>query len=235
MLWPILHNVTTVYSSVPEGGGSDGGGVLDSSKHSQTSNVPVDEYDMFSEYTLDDVTFPIHGDGGREAELWSAYTAVNRQFVDTIVQCFNEGDLIWIHGFHLVILPSLLTRRVPMAKIGLFLHTPFPSSEIFRTLWCRDDLLRGMLNADQVGFHLFEYARHFLTSCRRLLGLNYGMVPDNHGGYNLAIESNGRQVTVTSIHAGVSPPVLDHIMNRKTTIDQVRFGKHFLSIFAVIL
>lgn len=218
VLWPILHNVTTVYSSVPEGSGSDGGGPLDESKHSNMDRDDSDE--MFSELCTDDVTFPIHGDGGREIELWSAYTAVNRQFVDTIVQCFNEGDLVWIHGFHLLILPSLLTRRIPMAKIGIFLHTPFPSSEIFRTLWCRDDLLRGMLNADQVGFHLYEYARHFLTSCRRLLGLNYGMVPDNHGGHNLAIECNGRHVTITSIHAGISPLSLNHIMNRRTTIDQ---------------
>jgi len=218
VLWPVLHNVTNVYSSVPEGSGSDGGGPLDSSKHSNSSELELDS--MFSEDCFDDISFPIHGDGGREAELWSAYTEVNRQFVDTIVQCFNEGDLVWIHGFHLLILPSLLTRRIPMAKIGLFLHTPFPSSEIFRTLWCRDDLLRGMLNADQVGFHLFEYARHFLTSCRRLLGLNYGMVPDTYGGHNLAIECNGRHVTVTSIHAGISPTALNHILSRRTTIDQ---------------
>ena len=141
----------------------------------------------------------VHGDGGKQAKLWAAYMAVNKQvikrseralmktrirattktniilnflarsaqFADVIVQHFNEGDLVWIHGFHLLLLPSFLTRRVgPMAKIGLFLHTPFPSSEIFRTLWCREDLLRGMLNADQVGFHLYEYARHFLTCCR---------------------------------------------------------------------
>ena len=228
VLWPILHNVTTVYSSVPEGSGSDGGGPLDESKHSNLDRNDSDE--MFSELCTDDVTFPIHGDGGREAELWSAYTAVNRQFVDIVVQCFNEGDLVWIHGFHLLILPSLLTRRIPMAKIGIFLHTPFPSSEIFRTLWCRDDLLRGMLNADQVGFHLYEYARHFLTSCRRLLGLNYGMVPDNHGGHNLAIECNGRHVTITSIHAGISPSALNSIMNRRTTMDQVRFHSTFLKV-----
>ena len=111
---------------------------------------------------MDDVAMgSIHGDGGKEASLWAAYTAVNRKFVNVIVQCFNEGELIWIHGFHLLILPSFLTRRIPMAKVGLFLHTPFPSSEIFQTLWCREDLLRGMMNADQVGFHLFEYARHF--------------------------------------------------------------------------
>ena len=177
----------------------------------------IEPYDSeYAEYSMDDVSQgPIHGDGGREGELWAAFTAVNRYFTDVIIQCFNEGDLIWIHGFHLMILPSFLTRRVSMAKIGIFFHTPFPSSEIFRTLWCREDLLRGLLNADQVGFHLFEYARHFLTCCRRLLGLNYGMFPDSSGGHNLAIDTNGRHVSVTSIHAGVEPPELGHFRSKE--------------------
>ena len=172
---------------------------------------------------MDDIAAgPVHGDGGKEAQLWSAYTAVNRQFADVIVQCFHEGDLVWVHGFHLMLLPSYLTRRIPMAKVGLFLHTPFPSSEIFRTLWCREDLLRGMLNADQVGFHLYEYARHFLTCCRRLLGLSYGMVPDLYGGYNMAIDSNGRTVSITSIHAGIEPIILGQILNHSQTFEKVR-------------
>ncbi|CAN0305050.1 unnamed protein product [Ectocarpus sp. 13 AM-2016] len=82
--------------------------------------------------------------------------------------------MIWVHGFHLLLLPSFLTRVLRTARVGLFLHTPFPSSEIFRTLPFREDLLRGMLNADQIGFHLFEYARHFITCCKRILGLNEG-------------------------------------------------------------
>ena len=203
VLWPILHNVTSVYSSRPEttsvptaardsdGTPVDGGGVAvggvgigRDGGFGGDGHVALDDPNaQFSEYDMDDVTQgPIHGDGGREADLWKAYTEVNRKFADAIVQCFNEGDLVWIHGFHLLILPSFVTRRLPMAKVGIFLHTPFPSSEIFRTVWCREDLLRGMLNADQVGFHLFEYARHFLTCCRRLLGLNYGMIPDGSGG-----------------------------------------------------
>ena len=183
----------------------------------------IEPYDSeYAEYSMDDVSQgPIHGDGGREGELWAAFTAVNRYFTDVIIQCFNEGDLIWIHGFHLMILPSFLTRRVSMAKIGIFFHTPFPSSEIFRTLWCREDLLRGLLNADQVGFHLFEYARHFLPCCRRLLGLNYGMFPYSSGGHNLAIDTNGRHVSVTSIHAGVEPPVLNQVLRHPSTIERV--------------
>ena len=212
VLWPVLHNVTSVYSNRPE----------DNDIYQRgTSGADVDR-SQFSEYSMDDFEQgPIHGGRGREAELWGAYNNVNRQFAEKIVQCFNEGDLIWVHGFHLLILPSYLTRRIPMAKVGIFLHTPFPSSEIFRTLWCREDLLRGMLNADQVGFHLFEYARHFLTSCRRLLGLNYGMIPDSSGGHTLAIDTNGRNVAVTSIHAGVEPPVLKQVLVHSSTIDRV--------------
>ena len=211
ILWPVLHNVTSVYASHAAKDDADalnrGGDELSSSNQ------------QFSELCRDDVEQgPIHGGRGREKELWSAYNQVNRKFSEVVVQCFNEGDLVWIHGFHLLILPSYLTRRIPMAKIGIFLHTPFPSSEIFRTLWCREDLLRGMLNADQVGFHLFEYARHFLTCCRRLLGLNYGMIPDasGNGGYTLAIDTNGRHVAVTSIHAGIEPPVLHQILRHES-------------------
>eukprot|EP00548_Thalassiothrix_antarctica_P008749 CAMPEP_0194154710 /NCGR_PEP_ID=MMETSP0152-20130528/61602_1 /TAXON_ID=1049557 /ORGANISM="Thalassiothrix antarctica, Strain L6-D1" /LENGTH=1069 /DNA_ID=CAMNT_0038860987 /DNA_START=311 /DNA_END=3520 /DNA_ORIENTATION=+ len=209
VLWPVLHNVTSVYKSTPQASGPGYG------KHH-----PEVQGD-FSDYTMDDVGQGlIHGDGGEEAELWASYNAVNRLYADVVVQCFNEGDLVWVHGFHLLILPSYLSRRIPMAKVGLFLHTPFPSSEIFRTIWCREDLLRGMLSADQVGFHLYEYARHFLTCCRRLLGLNSGMIPDTAGGHTLAIDINGRHVAVTSIHAGIEPSVLNQILQHSVTLDK---------------
>jgi len=238
ILWPLLHNVTSVYASHKDDIEDDdeeekegdtvraiaAAGTATTAQKGQEEEAE-DEAQQFSELCRDDVEQgPIHGGRGNEKELWSAYNQVNRKFSEVVVQCFNEGDLIWIHGFHLMILPSYLTRRISMAKIGIFLHTPFPSSEIFRTLWCREDLLRGMLNTDQVGFHLFEYARHFLTCCRRLLGLNYGMIPDasGSGGYSLAIETNGRHVAVTSIHAGIEPPVLNQILRHGSVIQEAQ-------------
>jgi len=231
VLWPVLHNVTSVYSARSDGVDSRGisdDSFLRPSKSSSDDSRRVSETlssvsSKFSAFSNDDVAMgAIHGDGGEEASLWAAYTKVNREFGNVIVQCFNEGDMVWIHGFHLLILPSFLTRRIPMAKMGIFLHTPFPSSEIFRTLWCREDLLRGMLNADQVGFHLFEYARHFLTCSRRLLGLKYGMIPDGSGGHNLAIETNGRNVAVTSIHAGVDPTIIEQVLNHRSTLEKAK-------------
>eukprot|EP00611_Tribonema_gayanum_P008359 TRINITY_DN1787_c1_g2_i1.p1 TRINITY_DN1787_c1_g2~~TRINITY_DN1787_c1_g2_i1.p1 ORF type:complete len:402 (-),score=154.13 TRINITY_DN1787_c1_g2_i1:40-1245(-) len=145
-------------------------------------------------------------------DLWQCYTTVNRRFRDKIVEVYNEGDLIWVHGFHLLLLPSFLTRVLRVARIGLFLHTPFPSSEIFRTLPFREDLLRGMLNADQIGFHLFEYSRHFLTCCRRILGLNEGAEAGRARGTaapHTTLFYNGRTVTIESIHAGIEPKVIE--------------------------
>ncbi|CAN0161897.1 unnamed protein product, partial [Ectocarpus sp. 4 AP-2014] len=120
-------------------------------------------------------------------------------------QVYNEGDLIWVHGFHLLLLPSFLMRVLRTARVGLFLHTPFPSSEIFRTLPFREELLRGMLNADQIGFHLFEYARHFITCCKRILGLNEG---DSTNRGNRNVYYNGRSVSIESIHGGIEPSII---------------------------
>lgn len=66
-------------------------------------------------------------------------------------------------------------------------------------------IVLGMLSANHIGFHLYEYARHFLTSCRRILGLKYAPEP---GGY-IGVDYNGRTVAITISHIGIEPPLLD--------------------------
>jgi trehalose-6-phosphate synthase len=85
----------------------------------------------------------------------------------------QDEDYVWMHDYHLMVLPSLLRRRLHRVAIGMFLHSAFPSSEIFRTTPKREELLRALLNADVLGFHTFDYARHFLSCCSRMLGLEH--------------------------------------------------------------
>ena len=148
---------------------------------------------------------------------WRAYKRVNQIFREHVVEAYNEGDLIWIHGFQLALLPAFVSRRLTVAKVGLFLHTPFPSSEIFRTLSMRAELLRGMLSADQVGFHLYEYARHFLTTARRLLGARYSF--DARGP---VINVDGRDVVISCMHAGVEPADLAGVATTDAGVEAVR-------------
>lgn len=102
---------------------------------------------------------------------WRAYESANESFADTIAEIYNEGDSVWIHDYHLMLLPSLLRQRLPLCHIGWYLHTPFPSSDVYTRLPVRSQLLTGVLQADLVGFQTFDYERHFLSTCQRLLGV----------------------------------------------------------------
>jgi trehalose 6-phosphate synthase/phosphatase len=102
---------------------------------------------------------------------WDAYVEANQVFADVVAEQYTPGDMVWVHDYQLLLVPGLLRRRLPDARIGFFLHIPFPSEELFRTLPARSQLLEGMLGADLVGFHTPTYLRHFATALTDILGL----------------------------------------------------------------
>jgi trehalose 6-phosphate synthase/phosphatase len=102
---------------------------------------------------------------------WEAYRDVNQKFADAVAEAYEHGDAIWVHDYQLMLLPALLRERLPDAQIGFFLHIPFPSSEVFRILPWRSQLLRGLLGSDLIGFHTFAYLRHFVASLLHVEGV----------------------------------------------------------------
>ncbi|MBT9556918.1 MAG: bifunctional alpha,alpha-trehalose-phosphate synthase (UDP-forming)/trehalose-phosphatase [Myxococcales bacterium] len=103
---------------------------------------------------------------------WQAYRQVNDAFARAIAAHAEAGDRVWIHDYHLMLLPRLLRERRPDLAIGYFHHIPFPTSEVLKLHPARDELLNGLLGADLVGFHTIDYARHFTSSASRLLGID---------------------------------------------------------------
>lgn len=103
---------------------------------------------------------------------WTTYEAVNRRFAEAIVGHYSPGSLIWIHDYQLLLVPGLVRKLIPDARIGLFLHIPFPSSEVFRILPWRTQVLEGMLGADVIGFHTYSYLTHFSRALLHVLGVN---------------------------------------------------------------
>lgn len=99
---------------------------------------------------------------------WETYERVNRRFADAIAACWEPGDLVWVHDFQLFRVPALLRERIPAARIGFFLHIPFPNPEIFFALPTRRLLVEGIMGADLVGFHTRRYHGHFRAALRRL-------------------------------------------------------------------
>ncbi|KAJ1949185.1 Trehalose-6-P synthase/phosphatase complex synthase subunit, partial [Linderina pennispora] len=151
---------------------------------------------------------------------WEAYQRANRAFADSLLEVVQDGDLVWIHDYHLMLLPRMLRtmldgRGLKSVKIGWFLHTPFPSSELYRILPVRKEILEGVLSADLLGFHTYDYARHFLSSCARILGLHTS--PDG-------VETDGRIVHVGTFPIGIDPDKFSEAL--ETDAVKARLG-HF--------
>lgn len=106
-----------------------------------------------------------------QRDWWEQYRAVNEQFAEAVLSIARPDDTVWVHDYQLMLLPALLKRQVPTLRVGFFLHTPFPSSELFRYQPKRQELLDGVLGADQIGFHTFQYLRHFRNTVLRVMGI----------------------------------------------------------------
>jgi alpha,alpha-trehalose-phosphate synthase [UDP-forming] len=104
---------------------------------------------------------------------WATYEAINRRFADAIVEDYRNGDLIWIHDYHLMLVPGMIRRRIPQAKIAFFLHIPFPSNEIFVVEPRAEELLNGLLGADLIGFHIDTYLYNFMDCVSKLSDHRY--------------------------------------------------------------
>ncbi|HEV8612024.1 MAG TPA: bifunctional alpha,alpha-trehalose-phosphate synthase (UDP-forming)/trehalose-phosphatase [Gemmatimonadales bacterium] len=128
-------------------------------------------YDGFANGFIWPVFHYLTGQVPHRTEDWPVYREVNERFADAVAARYQEGDLIWVHDYQLMLVPALLRQRLPHARIGFFLHIPFPASEVYRMLPHREELLRGLLGADLIGFHTTSYLRHFAAALLLLLGL----------------------------------------------------------------
>ena len=110
-----------------------------------------------------------------EEEHWQEYRNVNRLFSEAVANALRPDDILWIHDYHLMLLPKLLREKFPEMPIGFFLHIPFPSWEVFRMLpraW-REEIIEGLLGSSLIGFHTHDYVRDFLTSVLRTSGYEH--------------------------------------------------------------
>lgn len=105
-----------------------------------------------------------------DAKAWQLYVQVNKKFCDAVLACSQPDDIIWVQDYQLMLLPKMLRDARPDALIGFFLHIPFPDYETFRMLPQRREVLEGLAGADLIGFHTYDYVRHFLSSYGRILG-----------------------------------------------------------------
>ena len=100
---------------------------------------------------------------------WKSYVNVNKKFANCVIKYAEKDDIVWVHDYQLLLCPSMIKTKRPDLTVGFFLHIPFPSFEIFRIFPWREELLEGILGSDLIGFHTYDYVRHFLSSVKRIL------------------------------------------------------------------
>lgn len=140
-------------------------------------------------------------DGKAETDAWHDYVKFNEAYLNKIKSVYKPGDIIWIHDYYLLLLPQLLRMEFPNAYIGFFLHVPFPSSEYFRCLSKRSQLLDGMLGADKIGFQSDSFQRHFISCCARVLGCEVNR--DSVSAY-------GTTISVETLPIGIDTEKIEH-------------------------
>lgn len=146
---------------------------------------------------------------------FGVYERVNARFADAVATQYQPGDLIWVHDYQLLLVPAMLRARIPEARIGFFLHIPFPSSEVFRLLPNRELLIEGLLGADLVGFHTAGYLRHFASAVHRITSAPTAVdrIRWKHGDVHLGVFPMGidaEQFSVTASSSEVHNLVAEH-------------------------
>ncbi|QIW95983.1 hypothetical protein AMS68_001501 [Peltaster fructicola] len=152
-----------------------------------------------------------------DESAWEGYVEANKLFAKAVAEDVEDNDLVWVHDYHLMLFPAMLREEIANkkknVKIGFFLHTPFPSSEIYRILPVRSTILEGVLHCDLIGFHTYDYARHFLSSCARILGL--ATTPNG-------VEFQGKLVSVGAFPIGIDPERFAEGFEKPNVVERIQ-------------
>lgn len=162
----------------------------------------------------------------RKLEAWSSYVRLNELFAEKVAALYEPGDQIVIFDYHLCLLPAMLRSLLPdgagAPSLAFYLRCPFPTSELFRSLPEAKELLAGILGATLVGFQTHSYARHFLSSCTRLLGCETG------SGL-MCVDYGGVPVSVVIEPLGVPRPrITAGVLERLSSFRQLFAGKRLI-------
>jgi trehalose 6-phosphate synthase/phosphatase len=163
------------------------------SDHSFAVELPKDVaagfYEGYANQTLWPVFHNFPSQLKFDAQHWEAYVEANRLFCEAVVGRYRPGDLIWVHDYHLMLLPQMLRNRLPDAAVGFFLHIPFPSSETFPVLPRREELLEGLLGADLLAFQTHGHLQQFRAALLRVLGLESRIADVSLGNRPVRLEA----------------------------------------------
>ncbi|KAH7829455.1 trehalose-6-phosphate synthase [Monocercomonoides exilis] len=194
--------------------------------------VPDDVADLYYNTFSNQVLWPIFhyrpfNQEANNQKSWQAYQTANKLFADAILDVYKDGDAVWIHDYQLMLVSQFLRQKQPTINIGFFLHIPFPSSELFRTLPQRRDLLDSLLDCSLLGFHTFDYCQHFVSTTQRVML--------DAEATSTGIACRGRQSVVSAFPIGIDPQHWTKLLDLQETKDLItKYSEQFKGVHLVI-
>jgi trehalose 6-phosphate synthase len=171
-------------------------------------------YEGFANSTL----WPLYHNGllptTFDRSWWEAYQAVNRRFARRAIEALAPNGMLWVHDYHLQLVPEMVRAVRPDTRIGFFLHTPFPPSQLIMRLPWRDRIARSLLAADIVGFQTPTDARNFVTLAHRVAGVPETVLDDDQA----ELEVGGRRVHVGALPISVDVGAIEQEASAASTI-----------------
>ena len=185
------------------------------------SNIPVPlkrgELASFYHGQCNSTFWPLYHDAIREPEYhrywWSAYVDVNRRFAKKAAEVAAPGGLVWIHDYHLQLVPRMLRELRNDVTIGFFLHIPFPPTELFRRLPWRREIVDGLLGADMVGFQTRAATSNFRQLAASLVGAK---------GRGKRVELDGRSIEIGTFPISIDVAKFESVASRTEVQQRAR-------------
>ncbi|HUW91770.1 MAG TPA: bifunctional alpha,alpha-trehalose-phosphate synthase (UDP-forming)/trehalose-phosphatase [Bacteroidales bacterium] len=177
-------------------------------------------------------------------DYFENYQIANRLFFNELAKVIQPGDFVWIHDYQLFLLPQMVRDEFPDVSISFFLHIPFPSYEIFRIMpdGYQTAILKGLLGANLIGFHTYDYAQHFLKSVKRRLGYDVILNTVNSGATFSRADAFPISIDYNKFHNAVDQPQTEKYISKIRTqkrdrkiilsVDRLDYTKGFLNRLA---
>ncbi|GAA1293197.1 bifunctional alpha,alpha-trehalose-phosphate synthase (UDP-forming)/trehalose-phosphatase [Brachybacterium alimentarium] len=127
-------------------------------------------YEGFSNGTLWPLYHDVIVEPAFHRTWWDSYVSANRRFARAAAAVASRTSTIWVHDYQLQLVPRMIRDDRADVRIGFFNHIPFPPVELFSQLPKRNQILRGLLGADLIGFQRESDTQNFLAAVRKLLG-----------------------------------------------------------------
>lgn len=150
-------------------------------------------------------------------KYFNSYKEINDEFANKINTITKLNDIIFLNDIYLMLVPNRLLTININTKIGIYFHKAFPSSDIIKSFPFHNEIIKSILLCDVIGFHVFQFARNFLTSCKRILGLYYEV---KYRGY-MILNYLGRQIIIRVHHVGIDTNFINSLLHDE--------NKHFVS------